>query len=273
MRMKKFFRTNIFKIVLMIALAGTVLVSYSTSVKTSVVVSAMGYITQPIQNFLASKNTNTSQVQSTGGEEQIYELRNKLVDYYEMKSENEEMKRILGLKEEHQDYKLVQADVIGRDSAELYYGATLNKGSNSGVSLYSPVITDKGVVGYISAIYATHSKVSTILSPQTNIGAYDTVSNDTAVVSGSTDDIATNKVSLKYINTQNNIAKGDMIVTSGVGEVYPKNLLIGEVSEISVSSNGYDIKAEIEPYENIKEIRKVYIITDFSGKNAKAIRG
>ncbi len=267
MNVKKFLKKNLFRIVLTLT-AGTVLLCYSSMVKTSPIASALGQLTQPIQSFF-SENLDTVAISiNEVNQDELTQLRNKMVDYYELKEENEQMKKILGIKQQHQDYKLVQADVIGRDSSELFYGATLNCGFDCGVTVNSPVISDKAVIGYISAVYSTYSKVNTLVSPQTNIAAYDTQSSDSGVICGDAENIEGNQLIFKYINKQNNIKKGDMVVSSGVGKVYPKNLLIGEVTDIT--QNEYDASACIKPYEDIKSIRKVYVIVDFLGKGQKS---
>ncbi len=269
MKAKKIFKGILFKVSLII-LFGTILICYSSTVNTSIIVSALSQITEPVQSFFSSKYNIVAIDKDDIDQNELTELREKTVDYYELKQENEQLKKILGIKQQHQDYKLVQADVIGRDPCELFYSATLNCGLDCGVTINSPVITDKAVVGYISAVYSTYSKVNTLLSPQTNIAAYDTQSNDSGVVCGDTENIENQQLTFKYINNQNNIQKGDMIVSSGVGKVYPKNLLIGQVSNILDSENGYDISANIKPYEDIKNIRKVYVIVDFLGKGHKS---
>lgn len=265
-------KTKAFKTVLIIFILGVALTCYSVCAKTSFIASAVGYISEPIQNFLSSYINSSENDSESIFDDEKNKLKNEIADYYELKQENESLKKILDLKTNHEDFKLLQADVIGRDPAELFYGITLNQGKNSSVSLYNPVITEKGLVGYVSSVYDTYCKVSTMLSPNTNISAIDCESSDTGVINASLSLSQDDNILFKYINKQNNIKPGDIVATSGVGGIYPKNLLIGEVLSLNQDDKNYDVTAFIKPYEDLKNIRKVYIITDFNGMKAKTAK-
>ena len=265
-------KTKGFKTAVVIFILGVILTCYSVYAKTSFIASAVGYISEPIQNFLSfHMNLGENDLDSSQADE-TNRYRNELADYYEIKKENESLKKILDLKTNHEDFKLLQADVIGRDPAELFYGITLNQGKNSSVSLYNPVITEKGLVGYVSSVYDTYCKVNTMLSPNTNISALDCQSSDTGVINAPLGLSQDDNILFKYINKQNNLKPGDIVTTSGVGGIYPKNLLIGEVLSLNQDDKNYDVTAFIKPFEDIKAIRKVYIITDFNGMKAKTAK-
>lgn len=265
-------KTKTFKISLIIAILGITLTCCSIYFKTSFVASAVGYICEPIQNMLNSRLISNNQESNDLQQDETNKLRNEIADYYEIKKENESLKKILKLKDDHEDFKLLQADVIGRDPAELFYGITLNQGKNSSVALYNPVITDKGLVGYVSAVYDTYCKINTVLSPSTNISAIDCESSDTGVISADNSLTSNENITFKYINKQNTIKPGDIVTTSGVGGIYPKNLLVGEILLIEQNTNNYDVTAQIKPFEDIKNISEVYIITDFNGMKAKTAK-
>lgn len=260
------------KTAIAVFILGIALTCYSIYAKTSFVACAIGYISEPIQNIISIYTTSNEQNLNSLEEDETNKLRNEIVDYYEIKNENESLRKILDLKDNHEDFKLLQADVIGRDPAELFYGITLNKGKNSSISLYNPVITEQGLVGYVSAVYDTYCKVNTILSPQTNISAIDSETSDTGVINADANLSDDANILFKYINKQNSIKAGDIISSSGVGGIYPKNLLIGEVTKLIQNNNNYDVTAYIKPFEDIKNVRKVFVITDFNGMKAKTAK-
>ena len=109
----------------------------------------------------------------------------------------------------------------------------------------------------------TTCKVKTILSPDTKAGAVDKQTSDSGIISGSTSLCDDNLTSLNKLSEDNKIKVGDIIVTSGTGGVYPKNLVIGKVKEIKY--NSYDISryAVVEPYEDIRDITTTAVITSF----------
>lgn len=191
------------------------------------------------------------------------QLREQLIDYYDTKAENDRLWKYYDLKKQNPSYKIQPANVIKRDTNDDFYAFTLDVGSSNEVSVNDPVITENGLVGWISQVDLTTCKVKTILSPDTKAGAIDKQTNDSGIISGSTSLCDDNLTSLNKLAEDNKIKEGDIIVTSGMAGVYPPNLIIGKVKEIKY--NSYDISryAVIEPYEDIREITSAAVITSF----------
>ncbi len=194
------------------------------------------------------------------------ELRNQLSDYLETKRENEKLKKLLDIKKDNPSYKMTPANVIKRDVNDDFYSFTLDEGTSRGISVNNPVITENGLVGWVCQADASTCKVKTILSPDTKAGAADKQSGDNGIINGSAALCEKNKTSMTTLAENNKIKKGDMIVTSGDGGVYPGGLLIGEVE--SVEFNSYDASryAVIKPYEDVRYITSAAVITDFGTK-------
>lgn len=197
-------------------------------------------------------------------------LREELVDYYNIKEENEKLWKYYDLKKENPSYKIQPANVIRRDSNDDFYSFTLNIGSANGVTANCPVITDNGLVGWVSSVDKTTCLVKTILSPDTKAGAVDKQSKDSGIITGSASLCDQNLTQLTKIAEDNKIKEGDIIVTSGAGGVYPDNLVLGEVTEIRFNSYDTTRYAVIKPYEDIKSITSAAVITDFEGKGEVA---
>lgn len=195
------------------------------------------------------------------------ELREQLADYYDVKAENERLRKYYDLKEENPSFKIRPANVIKRDTNDDFYSFTLDIGSADGVAANNAVITENGLVGWVYRVDAGTCKVKTILSPDTRAGAVDKASGDSGIVSGSTYLCDYNLTRLNTLAENNKVAEGDMIVTSGTGGVYPGNLIIGSVKEISIDSYDNSRYAVIEPYEDIRTITAAAVITDFEEKS------
>lgn len=195
------------------------------------------------------------------------ELREQLADYYDVKAENERLRKYYDLKEENPSFKIRPANVIKRDTNDDFYSFTLDIGSADGVAANNAVITENGLVGWVYRVDAGTCKVKTILSPDTRAGAVDKASGDSGIVSGSTYLCDDNLTRLNTLAENNKVAEGDMIVTSGTGGVYPGNLIIGSVKEISIDSYDNSRYAVIEPYEDIRTITAAAVITDFEEKS------
>ena len=198
--------------------------------------------------------------------EENAQLREQPADYYSVKTENAKLWKYYDLKKQNPSYSIMPATVIKRDTNDDFYSFSLDIGSASEVSVNDPVITENGLVGWVSQVDLTTCKVKTILSPDTKAGAVDSVTNDSGIISGSTSLCDDNLTQLTKIAENNKIKNGDMIVTAGTGGVYPKNLIIGKVKEINFNTYDNSVYAIVEPYENIKTITAAAVITNFDGK-------
>lgn len=197
------------------------------------------------------------------------QLRELLADYESVKNENRRLMKYYDLKKTNPDFTILPATVIKRDMLDDYYSFTLDCGTSSGVKVNDAVITENGLVGWVSRADMATCTVRTVLSPDTKAAAVDSKTEDNGIISGSATLCAENKTMLTMIAEDNKIKTGDMIVTSGEGGVYPKNLIIGKVLELKF--NSYDVTryAVVEPYENISEITSAAIITGFNTGESK----
>ncbi len=198
--------------------------------------------------------------------EQINELNGKVAEYDTLKNENEFYKNYLGIKESNPDFAFADAVIISRDTTDAFGGFTIDKGSLQGVEQYDPVITDAGLVGYVTSVGLTSSKVTSVLSPEISVSAVDSRTGDAGVVSGNVGTVGKGYTKLNNLQRSAAVAVGDYVVTAG-GGVFPKGILIGKIKNISQDEYTSVLFAEIEPFVNIHEARQVMVITDFAGKS------
>ncbi len=198
-------------------------------------------------------------------EEELNALREQLVDYEEAVNENKFYEDYLEIKQANEDFKFCPALLTATDPDDEFGGFTVDAGTLSGVSLYDPVITDAGLVGYITEVGATTSKVTTILSPSLTCGAYDSRTSDSGAVSGDYE-LAT-KGQTKFYNLPRtcSVAIGDLVVTSG-GGLFPDKIIIGSVSNISSDPLSSSLYATVTPTVNFDSLKRVMIVTDFAGQ-------
>ena len=198
--------------------------------------------------------------------QEINDLAAPVIDYDYIKKENAVLRKYYGIKDENPNYNIAVATVIRRDPNDDFYGFTIDKGSRDDVKVNDPVITDNGLVGWISEVNVTTSKVTTLLSPEAKVGAIDKKSGDSGIATGSSLYSEKGLLMLSVISADNTIKKGDIIITTGVGGVYPPDIIIGRV--MNLDYNKYDTTpyAVIQPYEDIKSISDVVVITSFEGQ-------
>jgi rod shape-determining protein MreC len=193
-------------------------------------------------------------------------LRTQLVDYYDLKDENARLWKYYKIKKGNSDYEIMPASVIRRDSSQDFYSFSIDVGTTNGVSVQDPVITENGLVGFISSANAVSSKVTTILSPDLQAGALDKRTKDSGVIAGSALYADDNKTTLSKIDANAKIKKDDIITTSGIGGIYPENLIVGKVTDIKYDKYDATKYAVVTPYENIKKVTDVVVLTDFKNK-------
>ena len=198
-------------------------------------------------------------------ESEIAELREKLADYEKISSENKFYKDYLEIKDKNPSFKFEAATLISRDKEDPYKGFVINKGTVNGISANDPVITEAGLIGFVSQAGLTTSKVVTLLSPELSAGALDNRTNDSGVLSGSVELASKGKTRFYNLSRSCNIAVGDYVVTSGEG-IFPSGLLIGTIQTIGSDKYNTSIYAEIRPFVDFESIKGVMVITEFEGQ-------
>jgi rod shape-determining protein MreC len=279
--MRFFFRSRQFKIILAI-----LIVLITVSVIFSIIGSRLspqsniaGTITAPIRSaatavsnafsdfFKMMDDSNELMLKNSELETELNDLREKQANYEEIAAQNEFYKNYLEIKDSHPDFKFAPATLISRDSADPYKGFVINKGSTDGIEAYDPVITDAGLVGYVSEVGLTTSKITTLLSTDLTLGALDNRTNDSGIVSGSLEIAKDGQTRFKNLSRSCNIAIGDYVVTSGEG-IFPKGLLIGTIGYIGNDDYNTSIFANIEIFVDMDNIRNVMVITEFEGQGS-----
>lgn len=277
--MRFFFRSRQFKtiVVILIALITVSIIFSIIGSKIAPGADIVGTITAPIRSaataisnaFTDLNNTlsdsNKQALKNSELESEINDLREKLADYEKATTENEFYKEYLGIKDSHPDFKFCPATLISRDSSDPFGGFIINQGSNSGIAAYDPVITDAGLVGFVSEVGLTTSKVTTILSSDFTAGALDNRTSDSGIVTGTLDTAKNGQTRFKNLSRSCSIAIGDYVVTSGEG-IFPKGLLIGTIKYIGNDEYNTSIYSNVEPFVDIENIRKVMVITEFEGQ-------
>lgn len=277
--MKDFFSSLSFKIMIVVAgiLVGLILFETSTN-SFSTPSELLGVIVSPITKTFNSITNNTKDFfdkiiraahykqETEDLKKQIDELNKKLFDYDNIKNENEQLKTMTDIKEEHIDFDMVTANISSRDSDNLY-SFNVNKGSLSGIKKNDPVITGSGLVGIVTSVAPTYSQITTILSPDIQVSCYDSRTTETGALTGKSDLAIEGKCRMNYLDKNSSADVDDTIVTAGASGLFPPNILVGHVLSSGISENGMSGYLIIRPTVAIKDITEVQIVTSFTGKS------
>ncbi len=239
----------------------------------SIVSSVMSFFTTGLQEVSAAASKEAGKLsydellaENQRLESEVNTLRTELVDYYEVKEENTRLWKYYDLKQTYPTYELLPGSVIRRDPSDSFYAFTVNKGTADKVSVGDPVLTEKGLIGWVSAVDLNTCRVKTILSPDAKVGSVDAKTRDTGIVTGSISLADQNLTTMEKLPEQNTMEAGDIVISTGISGLYPPSLIIGEVVELKFDEYDTSTYAVIKPYEDIRKVTDVVIVTAFDGQ-------
>ncbi len=275
--MREFFRSRSFKILAAVVLILLGVVLYTASVGNTFTASLFGLVSTPMQQISQSgveaaqgvvggKSADQLKAENEQLRKELDDRNQKLVDHYKIKAENEQFRQYLELKKDNTDFKFTEATRIVNSPEEYFYGFTIDKGSLQGVAAGDPVITASGLVGYVTEVGATYARVKTILDASISVGAHDVRTRDGGVVSGTLELSDQGLTKMRYISNQHQMQVDDLVITSGLGGIYPYGLVIGKIKEIKPEEHSISLYALIEPVVDIQKVTDVFVITEFEGQ-------
>ena len=276
--MKDFFDTWKFKILVIVAVFLVGIMAYA---------GANGRLTAAPQELLSVVLTPLQKVTSTlsGGAASVWEkytsiddvmdrneqleaenaeLRQQMVDYDRIKAENDAYKALARIQDTNSEASYVSAFVIGRDPLDEFGGFTLDQGSTDGVAVNDAIISDRGyLLGVVVEVDATSCKVMTILHPSFNAAGVISRTRENGIITGSADYAADGQCVLTNLDRATEARKGDQVITTGLGGVFPANLLVGTVQEVVPEQSGKSSSAVILPGADPRTVKHVFIITEY----------
>jgi len=274
-----FFRSRKFKIMLSItciivsmALIGAIIGSAFSpqngifGAATSSITRFFNNISKEVSVFFEKFQSNDELMrENLSLKQQVNDLTSDLMDFEKAKQENEMYKKYYGIKEQNTDYIMEPAMLISRNADDPYGSFNINKGSLQGIALHDPVITDAGLVGYISEVNPSYSKVTTILDTAISCGGLDRRTQDAGVISGELSLAEQGKTRINNLLRSSAVTSGDYIVTSG-GGVFPEGLVIGTIDSIHNETYNTALYGIVTPIVDFSELRDVMVITYFTGQ-------
>ena len=178
-----------------------------------------------------------------------------------MKSENDRLRKLAGLGEKI-DYPIMLAGVIAWYRNQISNAIVLNRGRKDGVRKNMAVVTSESVVGHVSQVFRSQSTVQLLTDISSRISAV--LQNDESVfgiVRWEGQD-RSNTLIMENVSLRADVKDGDIVVTSGIGLMYPGNLKIGEVIRVYKDKIGQFKILDIKPYINPENLREVFLILD-----------
>lgn len=155
-------------------------------------------------------------------------------------------------------YNTVAASVIGLHNENWTHTVTINKGKDDGIVKELAVISPVGVAGRIIEVNSRTSKVLLNTDIRSNVDVLVQRSRIKGVAEGT----GTDGLTLKYVRQIDDVQVGDEVITSGLSGVFPKGLIVGEVSKVEKGNDSFFKHIEVRPKMDIRKLEELLVVTD-----------
>jgi len=181
-----------------------------------------------------------------------------------VKRENGRLRDMMGLTSITETYDLVDANIIGWSSTDWTNTMTINRGSDSGITVDMVAITANGeVVGLVTEVGPNYAVVKTVLDSTLEISTIIASSGYNGMVKGGYYYKNINHLIMDYLPSSAIIRNNDQVVTAG-STVYPRNLIVGHVVDAGFDDTGVAKFAVLEPAAEIASLEQVFLLTNYT---------
>jgi rod shape-determining protein MreC len=192
--------------------------------------------------------------------DQVDQLQSQLVQMRELEVENRDLRNLLSMKERTGPGALIPVSVIARDDTPYVQAITIDRGSNDGVRQDAVVITHKGLVGRVERVNPMSSKVRLINDLNSSVSVrLQTESRTTGVLRGQSQGYL---MVVAYIPQTDVVQPTDVVLTSGLGEMYPEGLVVGKVARVERKDADPFQAAVVEPAVEMDKLERLYVLAD-----------
>lgn len=182
----------------------------------------------------------------------------------EVAQENQRLRQLLNFTRNNPWYDYRAAAVVGQkigeDTSNFLFSIFIDVGARDGVAVGMPVITERGLVGRVTAVGPTAAEVLLIIDPASAVNARIQTTRATGLVRGNVD----GSVIMERIPQGETVSPGDIVLTSGLGGNFPDKLVIGQVTEVLRRDLDMFQTARIRTTVDFAKLETVLVITKFS---------
>lgn len=214
------------------------------------------FVTRPVRGFLGwASDIGVSRSQLEELRDQNASLRSRVAELEEARLENARLTELVKLTRPG-DLEAVGARVIGRPSSAWEGVITIDRGSADGIETGMPVLGPLGLLGQTVEVSKSSAKVRLITDPRSGVAAMVQATRVEGIVNGSID----GHLSLDFVSRDATVTAGDVVITSGLGGVFPKGIIIGEVLEAVSTSGGLQQDIRITPASDPSALEEVLVL-------------
>lgn len=215
------------------------------------------FATRPLRGlFLWASDLGVSRSELETLRKQNGQLRALNAQLEEAKLENDRLRALVGLAQSGQ-MKSLAAHVIARPVDSWEGVVTIDRGTADGVQPLMPVVGPAGLLGQTVDVTAHTARVRLITDQQSGVAAMLQKTRATGIIRGSLE----GNLTLRFVSKNTTITPGDVVITSGLGGVYPKGLIIGNVAEVKRTPSDLYPYILVDPSAQLEGIEEVLVLT------------
>ena len=174
--------------------------------------------------------------------------------------ENERLRSLVGFKAQHPEYQMVPARVIARDVTPYFRVLTLRLQTSAPIEPKMPVVVAEGVVGQIHEVRGPFAEVIVLADPRSRIDAISQRNRAQGIIQGLGHE-RDYQARVAYLQPKDEVRVGDVMVTSGMGGVFPRELIIGTIKRLGQRREGLFQEAWLEPAVDLSRLEEVFVVT------------
>lgn len=270
----KFLKNKLAVTIVVLSVTFLIIIGYSVKRDNgNVLVSTMGNVLNPIQKLAYGINSKTQdflyllfnfsdvRAENHALREENEELKSKLIEYDDLKKENERFRELYDFTSSRDEYSYIGANIINMGGESYINNYAIDKGSKDGLAKGMVVISSSGLVGQIAKVESNWSLVYPISNE--NIAVSVTVQSteeSVGILKGYRDGRNTLLAKVYNLPLDSEVKVGDIITTSGLGQIYPKGIKIGVVTAVEEDKGKLMKVATVEPYVDFNKLQEIFVI-------------
>ena len=267
------FKNKLAVTIVLLSVAFCGMIVYSLQSDANGISSSVSTVVSPLQKIVYNINSrvketvdfflNFSEVKLENEQlkQKNAELANELIEYESLKDEVERLREALNFTESRSNYNYVGVNIIGYSGSSLSDGYIIDKGSNDGIAKNMVVVSYKGLVGKVTKVSSNFAVVQSILNENIAVAVMDQQTRDaTGVLQGLSDKKDTNMTVVYNLPIDSDVKEGDIIITSGLGKIYPKEIPVGTVVSVQEDNVKVMKSAVVEPFVNFNKLEELFVV-------------
>ncbi|CAE6921139.1 rod shape-determining protein MreC [Vibrio sp. B1FLJ16] len=199
---------------------------------------------------------------------ELLRLKSELILLDQYKEENQRLRKLLD-SSFVRDEKKVVTEVMAVDTSPYRHQVVIDKGHVDGVYVGQPVINEKGIVGQVTFVAAHNARVL-LLTDAKNAIPVQVIRNDIRVIASGNGEM--DEIQLEHIPTSTDIQVGDLLVTSGLGGIYPEGYPVANVTKVDLDTHQEFASIKADPVVEFDRLRYLLLIWPNEDRQHKVLQ-